>query len=97
VGPNWFWSSPNSGWLFDLAEAYTSPRVGGEAGCGGLSASLSLWKRPLTPTLSPQAGRGSRSVAPHMIAPLMLHATRSIARTPSRWQMAKTRSARFMV
>jgi hypothetical protein len=24
----------------------------------GLSASLSLWKRPLTPTLSPQAGRG---------------------------------------
>jgi len=28
----------------------------------GVSASLSFWNRPLTPTLSPQAGRGSSAV-----------------------------------
>src|SRR6266478_700656 len=40
----------------------TSPRLRGEVeaegfGRGGLSASLDVWRVPLTPTLSPQAGR----------------------------------------
>ena len=36
-----------------------SPLAGRGQGEGGSPASLSLWKGPLTPTLSPQAGRGS--------------------------------------
>ena len=52
----------------DLCSVFTSPRLRGEvarrrrAGEGGLPQ-FSLFQKPLTPTFSPQAGRGSPASA----------------------------------
>src|SRR5262249_51236406 len=66
-----------------LTQLLTSPRLRGEVGMSASSALipgegasprvLSLWKGPLTPTLSPQAGRGS---SPRPLYNNTLHLTR---------------------
>jgi hypothetical protein len=68
---------------------FTSPRVRGEVGAllrarvRGLLRESEPVEAPLTPTLSPQAGRGSKSAVPYAIAltyPLALHLADIVAR-----------------